>query len=86
VQINELPQGSYPISASSRIQTCILPFVINDRKQKQLEGRFSQLLLPHQLAVSHLMVMSASFQNHCKFLSDNRGCYKYNRSLFPEWV
>jgi len=32
VQINELPQGSYPISASSRIQTCILPFVINDRK------------------------------------------------------
>jgi len=44
---------------------------------------FSQLFLAHQLAVAHLMVMQASFHNHRKFLSDNRGCYKYNLSLFP---
>jgi len=42
---------------------------------KQLEYRFSQLFLAHQLALCHLMVMQASFQDHRKFLSDNGGCY-----------
>jgi len=44
---------------------------------------FSQLFLAHQLAVSHPLLMLASFQGHRKFLSDNRGCYIYNLPLFP---
>jgi len=48
-----------------------------------LEQRFSQLFLAHQLAVSHLLVMQASFQDHRKFLSDNRAFYKYSPFLFP---
>jgi len=47
-------------------------------------GRGDQLAVSaHQLAVSHLMVMQASLQDHCKFLSDNRECYKNKLSLFP---
>jgi len=33
----KLPQGTYPALAFSRIQTCISPFMMNDRKWKQLE-------------------------------------------------
>jgi len=40
-------------------------------------------VLAHQLAISQPNGYVSVISSHRKFLSDNRGCYKYNLSLFP---